>query len=90
MESNPEHVVAFTNLAALLSQQKRYAEAEAVARQAVKLHRHSFVANFVLGTALINEGHWSNEAKIKLENAGVKYPEAKALLERWPAAGAGN
>jgi hypothetical protein len=43
-------------LAALLSGQKRYAEAEAVARQAMKLHNFSFKANLVLGTVLTDEG----------------------------------
>ena len=84
MQSNPEHVLAFTNLADLLSSQKRYAEAEAVARQAMKLHSYSFKANLVLGTVLVNEGKWSDEAKTKLEYAQVKYPEAKSLLDRWP------
>jgi tetratricopeptide (TPR) repeat protein len=84
MQSNPEHVLVFTNLANLLSSQKRYAEAEAVARQAMKLHDYSFKANLVLGTVLINEGKWSDEAKTKLQYAQVKYPEAKALLDRWP------
>lgn len=84
MQSNPEHVLAFTNLAALLTSQKRYADAEAVARQAMKLHSYSFKANLVLGTVLISEGKWSDEAKTKLEYAGVRYAEAKQLLEDWP------
>src|ERR1017187_519730 len=84
MQSNPEHVLAFTNLATVLSGQKRYAEAEAVARQAMKLHKFSFKANFVLGTVLIDQGKWSDEAKITLQYAQVKYAEAKTLLDRWP------
>ena len=84
VQSNPEHVVVFTNLATLLSSQKRYAEAEAVARQAMKLHSYSFSANLVLGTLLVNEGKFSDEAKTKLQYAQVRYPEAKKLLERWP------
>jgi tetratricopeptide (TPR) repeat protein len=86
VQSNPEHVVAFTNLAAILSGQNRYADAEAVARQAMKLHNNSFSANYALGTALINQGKWSDEAKTKLQYAQVKYPEAKALLDHWPEA----
>jgi Flp pilus assembly protein TadD len=85
MQSNPEHVLVYTNLASLLIGQKRYADAEAVARQAMKLHSYSFKANLVLGTVLVNQGKWSNEAKTKLEYAQVKYPEAKTLLGRWPA-----
>jgi len=84
LQTNPEHVLVFTNLAMLLSRQKRYAEAEAVARQAMKLHKYSFKANLVLGTVLVDEGKWSGEAKITLEYAQVKYPEAKTVLERWP------
>ena len=84
VETNPEHVVVFTNLAAMLSAQNRYAEAESVARQAMKLHSFSFSANFALGTALINQGKWSAEAKTRLEYAQLKYPQAKPLLDRWP------
>jgi Flp pilus assembly protein TadD len=84
MQSNPEHVLVFTNLAMLLSGRHRYAEAEAVARQAMKLHKYSFKANLVLGTVLVDEGKWSDEAKITLEYAQVKYPEAKTVLDRWP------
>jgi len=89
MQSNPEHVLVFANLASLLSRQNRFADAEDVARQALKLHNYSFTANFVLGTVLVKEGKWSDEAKIKLEYAQVKYPEAKGLLDKWPEA-AGN
>ena len=88
MQSNPEHVAAFTNLAALLISEKRLGEAEAVARQAMKQHSYSFKANLVLATVLINEGKWSPEAKTKLEYAQVKYPQAKELLDRWPATAA--
>ena len=84
MQSNPEHVLVFTNLATLLSGQKRYAEAEAVARQAMKLHSYSFKANLVLGSILVGEGKWSDEAKTKLQYAQVKYADAKTLLDRWP------
>jgi tetratricopeptide (TPR) repeat protein len=85
LQSNPEHVLVFTNLAALLSSQKRYAEAEAVVRQAMKLHKYSFKANLVLGTVLIDQGKWSDEAKTTLQYARVRYPEATAMLDRWPA-----
>ena len=87
MQSSAEHVVVFTNLAAVLSGQKRYADAETVARQAMKLHGYSFSANYVLGTVLVNEGRWTEEARTKLQYAQLKYPEAKSLLDHWPAAG---
>jgi tetratricopeptide (TPR) repeat protein len=84
IDSNPEHVVVFTNLATLLSGQNRFAEAETVARQAMALHSNSFSANFVLGSVLVNQGKLSDEAKVKLQYAQVKYPEAKSLLDHWP------
>ncbi|MGO4884505.1 MAG: tetratricopeptide repeat protein [Bryobacteraceae bacterium] len=90
MQSNPEHVLVFTNLAALLSGEKRYAEAEAVARQAMKLHNYSFKANLVLGSLLVSEGKWTDEAKDKLEYAQVRYPQAKEMLSKWPGKAAGN
>jgi tetratricopeptide (TPR) repeat protein len=86
MDSAPEHILAFTNLATLLCQQHRYAEAEAVARQGLKRHRFSFKSNYLLGAALVDEGKWTDEAREKLQYAEVKYSEAKALLEKWPAA----
>jgi len=80
----PQHVVGFANLAELLCQQKRYAEAETVARQAMKLHKHSFDANFTLGIILVDEGKFTWEAKGDLEYAEVRYPRAKSLLASWP------
>jgi tetratricopeptide (TPR) repeat protein len=85
VQSNPEHVLVFANLVGLLGDQKRYADAEAVAHQAMKQHNYSFLANFVLGTLLVNEGKFSDEAKTKLEYAQARYPEAKKLVEHWPA-----
>ena len=90
MESSPEHILAFTNLATLLCQQNRYADAEAVARLGLKRHRFSFRSNYLLGAALVDEGKWTDEAREKLQYAEVKYPEAKALLEKWPAPVAHN
>jgi len=85
IQSTPEHVLGFTNLATLLSRQHKFAEAELVARQALKTHAYSFKANYTLAVVLLNEGKWNDEAKIKLEYAQVKYPEAKSLLSKWPA-----
>jgi hypothetical protein len=39
---------------------------------------------------LVDEGKWTDEAREKLQYAEVKYPEAKALLEKWPAPAAHN
>ena len=85
MESVPEHILAFTNLATLLCQQHRYAEAEAVARQGLKRHRFSFKSNYLLGGALVDEGKWTDEAREKPQYAEVKYAVEKVLLEKWPA-----
>jgi tetratricopeptide (TPR) repeat protein len=90
MDSAPEHILAFTNLATLLYQQHRYAEAEAVARLGLKRHRFSFKANYLLGAVLLEEGKRTDEAWEKLQYAEVKYAEAKALLQKWPAQGAHN
>lgn len=90
MDSAPEHILAFTNLATLLCQQHRYTDAEAVARQGLKRHRFSFKSNYLLGAALVDEGKWTDEAREKLKYAEVKYPEAKALLDKWPAQAAHN
>jgi len=83
--SAPQHILGFANLVAFLCRQHRYADAEVVAREAVKAHNYSFRANYMLGTILVQEGEWTDEAKTKLQYAEVKYPAAKSLLERWPA-----
>lgn len=84
IQSVPEHTLAFTNLCTLLLSQHRYQDAEAVARQALKLHQFSFKSNYLLGAALVDQGQWSEEARLKLEYAQVKYAEAQALLQKWP------
>jgi tetratricopeptide (TPR) repeat protein len=83
-QTAPQHVLAFVNLAALLRQEHRYPEMEAVARQAIKAHAYSLAANYLLGTALVVQGKWTNEAKIELQYAEVRYAEAGALLKKWP------
>ena len=80
----PAHTLAFGNLGILLCKEGRYADAEAVARQALKAHKYSFKASFLLGTALVDQGKWTPEAKSALEYAHVKYPEAGAVLDKWP------
>jgi len=52
--------------------------------------RNSFKANFVPGVALIDEGKWSDDARISLEYAQVRYPEAKTLLSKWPPKATAN
>jgi len=84
IQSSPEHVLGFTNLATMLSKQHHYVEAEAVVRQAVKLHAYSFKANYTLGLVLVDQGKWNEEAKAKLEYAQLRYPDAKTLLAKWP------
>jgi hypothetical protein len=56
----------------------------------VKLHSYSFTANYVLGSLLVNENKFSDEAKTKLQYAEVRSPEAKKLLEQWPVKGLPN
>lgn len=90
METAPEHVLGFTNLATLLCQQHRYTEAEAVARLGLTRHRFSFKSNYLLGSVLVDQGKWTDEAREKLQYAEGKYAEAKALLEKWPAPAAHN
>jgi tetratricopeptide (TPR) repeat protein len=82
--SAPAHILAFGNLAALLAKQGLYAEAEAVSREALALHRYSFRASYFLGTALVNQGKWNDEAKRNLEYAQIRYPEALVSLKNWP------
>ncbi len=84
-QKSPEHILASANLASLLCREHRYSEAETVAREALAKHRYSFKASFLLGTALVDEGHWTDEAKLALQYAQVKYPEVASVLDRWPS-----
>ena len=77
-------MLAFDNLAIVLYQLRRYAEAEIVARKAYKMHPFSYKANYVLGAALVGQGKWTPEAKLNLRYASERHPEAKALLAKWP------
>lgn len=70
----PKHVPGFANLFALLYEVHRYSDAEAVARQALTSHSHSFRSNYMRGTVLIQQNKWSDEAKAKLEYAQTKIP----------------
>jgi len=83
-ESAPGHVLAFNNLAALYCELKRYAEAEALERQAIRTHPFSFKTNLLLATALIRQGRFTPEAKLDLQYAEAKYPEVKVMLDAWP------
>lgn len=85
MQTAPAHVLAFNNLGILLCAEGRYADAEAVARGALKAQEYSFRSSYLLGSALVDQGKWTDEAKTKLAYASVKYPQAKELLAKWPA-----
>jgi len=85
IETAPTRVLAFNNLAALYCELKRYGEAEALERQAIRAHPFSFKANLLLATALIRQGRFTPEAKLDLQYAEAKYSEAKVMLDGWPA-----
>jgi tetratricopeptide (TPR) repeat protein len=84
-KANPGRVLAYDNLAILLYQQHRYAEAEQIARKAYKMHPFSYKANYVLGASLVAQGKYTDEAKLNLNYASERHPEARPLLARWPA-----
>ena len=80
----PTHVLAFDNLAIILCRLHRFAEAEVVATHAYKMHPFSYKAAYVFGSALVNQGKWTPDAKQALRYASERHPEAKALLAEWP------
>lgn len=84
-ESAPDRALAFNTLAQIFWNLRRYSDMERVAGQAIKDHPFSFRANFLWGNALAQQGRWSPEAKHALSYAALKYPEAKTLLDQWPA-----
>ncbi|HLH03191.1 MAG TPA: tetratricopeptide repeat protein [Bryobacteraceae bacterium] len=83
-KSHSKHVLAFDNLALILCRLQRYSEAEAVAKQAYKMHLFSYKAAYVYGAALVNQGKWTDDAKQALRYSSARHPEAKELLAKWP------
>ncbi len=83
-KSDPQHVLAFDNLAIILCSLRRYPEAEAVATHAYRMHPFSYKASYVYGSALVSQGKWTSDAKQALRYASERHPEAKELLAKWP------
>ena len=84
-KAEPTHVLAFDNLAIILCKSGDYPEAEKVAAQAYKMHPFSYKANYVYGSAMVNQGKWTADAKQSLRYASERHPEAKELLAKWPS-----
>jgi hypothetical protein len=51
----------------------------------LKMHPFSYKANYVLGASLVAQGKYTDEAKLNLNYASERHPEAKPLLAKWPA-----
>lgn len=63
----------------------RYKEAEIYAKRAYAAHPFSYKAAYVYGSALVNQGKKTSEAKQALRYASERHPEANSLLANWPS-----
>ena len=81
---NPYAWLSYSTLAAGLLEQKKYADAELAAGQAVKFKSFSCYDEFLLGVSLIYQNKHTAEAEDSLKRSTDAYPEARALMaSRW-------
>jgi tetratricopeptide (TPR) repeat protein len=82
IEIDPDCFRAYVNMAFLLNQQQRYAEAERVARRAVDLRKLDSKARYLLGMALASQRKNLQEAEENLGAAATEVAEARLELSR--------
>jgi tetratricopeptide (TPR) repeat protein len=76
----PDFRVALDNTATVLSLQRRYDEAELVARHALEIEPAAPLSQYILGTTLVQQGKYSEEATELLEKVKASYPRASLFL----------
>ena len=83
---DPHYGPAFYNLALLSLMQNRLEDAERAARTAADLDRVGSSSRLLLGTALVFQDKFTDEAVTSLEKARDQFPQAHLLLARALAA----
>jgi tetratricopeptide (TPR) repeat protein len=81
-ELDPSAVLPQANLSAVFLNQRRYADAETAARQALALNRGSRQAAYVLGLALEAQGKERGEAIESLRRASGQFPNSRLAAAR--------
>jgi tetratricopeptide (TPR) repeat protein len=76
----PDYRLALDNTATVLSLQRRYDKAELAARHALEIEPDAPVSQYILGTTLVQQGKYSDEATELLEKVKSSYPRASLFL----------
>lgn len=83
IQLDPHLMMAYTNLAAIFCDQKKYTEAEEVGRRALSIDPNSTKASLLLAIALYGQGKRGSETQNVLETAARSNPAAIKLLKEW-------
>ena len=76
----PDYRLSLDNTATVLSLQHRYDEAELAARHALQIEPAALLSQYILGSTLVQQGKYSEEATELLEKAKSNYPRASLFL----------
>jgi tetratricopeptide (TPR) repeat protein len=76
----PDYRLALDNTATVLSLQHRYDKAELAARHALDIEPDAPASQYILGTTLVQQGKYSEEATELLEKVKSTYPRASLFL----------
>jgi tetratricopeptide (TPR) repeat protein len=76
----PDYRLALDNTATVLSLQHRYDKAELAARHALEIEPGAPLSQYILGTTLVQQGKYSEEATQLLEKVKPNYPRASLFL----------
>jgi tetratricopeptide (TPR) repeat protein len=76
----PDYRLALDNTATVLSLQHRYNEAESAARHALEIEPAAPLSRYILGSTLVQQGKYSDEATELLEKVKSSFPRASLFL----------
>lgn len=76
----PDYRLALDNTATVLTLQHRYDEAELAARHALEIEPTAPLSQYLLGSTLVQQGKYSDEATGLLEKVKPSYPRASLFL----------
>jgi tetratricopeptide (TPR) repeat protein len=79
---NPRYHLAMDNMTVEMCVLHRFADAEPVARQALALEPESANSQYLLGSILVEEGHYTGEPLKLLENVKMTFPRAHLFLAK--------
>jgi tetratricopeptide (TPR) repeat protein len=76
----PDYRLALDNTATVLTLQHRYDEAELAARHALEIEPTAPLSQYILGSTLVQDGKYSDQATELLEKVKPSYPRACLFL----------